>query len=381
MTKFKDLLKTAVSEYGDAAEGYKKYARAKFSFTRERAEEFSQISIEDLMDDPYFLGMKWNGRFGIWPRNKDIVLQLYEEREKRLINQFIYTSGIGSGKTTIANVVQYIDLFRLITIPDIPSYFGVQPGKTIAFITLSKDEKKAKKVTFKDMLPVFARSPFIMDYFPPAQDVEALANNPSRYPSELRFPRDIVIFPGTGQAASVLGYNVYGGILDECNDMQVVEGSKKETLKNYYDAAEASSREILERMNSRFPWKTLHREEKKHGILTAIGQARYPNSYTERKIQEHELLGSESTIFYVKIPRWEAQPAERFSRETFHFDVTNKRVIEFFKPETKEIGEKSCAICSTQLTKGCYLGKDGEMVCSIDCYKESYGADIVKEKR
>lgn len=169
--------------------------------------------------------------------------------------------------------------------------------------------------------------------------------------------------------------------MDEVNDMAWVESSTKARMKQYYSAAEESYREITERMNSRFPWETLHRQGKKHGFITCIGQARFPDSFTEKKILEAQILGNEATTYWVRVPRWELQPKERLSRETFIIDKTNKRVIDFLTIDRyPDLLTQRCPVCKGFLAKGAYVGNNGMLVCSLDCYKETYFNKITVEK-
>jgi len=378
----RQVLEQETEKYIDEKEGYRKYGKAKFAFSKEKAEEFSNINIETLLDDPYFLDLEYKDRngseSGLWPANKEEFVRFFYERKERVLDTFIYTGGIGVGKSTISAVSTWLQVFDVITLGDPLSYFGLTKGTTISIISLSKDADKAKKVTFKKKLPFFTQSPFFTDYFPPHIDPEKLNNNSSRMPGELRFPKDIVVFPGTGQAASVLGYDVYGADIDEANDMEVIEKSKKKSLSKVYDAAEEAYNEITGRMNSRFPVESLFREKKKYGWVSLIGQARYPTSFLERKIRESQVLGKESTVFWVRKSAWDAQPKERFLKKKFFFDVTNARIVDHFNNETTN--KERCSICNRSLYQGAYIGNKGSLVCSIDCYKETYNNKIIVEQ-
>lgn len=379
-----DIIKKEVTTFSDEQSGYRKYPRANFVYTKERADEFNRVTIEELIDDPYYLNLAWRNNRGLYPALKDTLINLYEERKKRIINTFIFTGGIGIGKSTLTSVITYIELFSLITIPDPCAYFELTSGTHICFIILSRDENKAKKVTFRKFLPIIGRSPFFRDYFPPQVDMAKISENPRTFPSELRLPKDLIIFPGTGHAASVLGYDVFSATVDEANDLQVVEKSKKNIIKSEYNAAEDSYNEILGRMDSRFPWESLHRRGKKHGLCSLIGQTRGPDSFLEKKIREAEVLGEKSNTFWVRKARWETQPRDRFNKEEFIFDVTHGRVVDFVKPEEKDLSQNKCPFCGVYLKNGAYIGNNGKLVCSLDCYEESFFRDskveLYKEK-
>ena len=292
------------------------------------------------------------------------------------------SNGFINHNTTLISILAYIEIFKLIILPNPAKYYELTDGSTLCHIMLSRDADKAKKVTFKKLLPLFANSPFFQDYYPAQADYEKLSENPRTFPSELRFPKNLVVFPGQSGAASALGHNIFSGGIDEANDFEYIEKSKKTVIKTVYDAAAEATNEILGRMDSRFPWERLHRLGKRHGILSLIGQTRGPDSFLERKIREAEALGDSSNTFWVRKARWESQPRERFSKEEFIFDITQGRIVEFISKEERDLSENKCEICNTLLKHGAYIGNNGKLVCSLDCYEETFfgKSEIVKEK-
>jgi hypothetical protein len=378
---FKELINKEVNSFSDEKDGYKKYKNARFVFTKERAEEFSRVSVETLLEDKYFLGLKWENGQGLFPANKDIILDFYEQRKKRYLDTFVYTGGIGLGKTLLSVIFTYINVFDIIILPDPWQYFGLSKDSYICHISLSLNAEKAKRVTFKKKLPAFMNSPFYTDYFPPHADSTKISENPRSFPSDLRFPKNIVLFPGTGQASSALGYDIYSADLDELNDFQIVDRSKKMSSRPQYDAAEECTREIQGRIESRFHPRNLFAAGKKYGFINLIGQARYPDSFLERKIREAQALGDESSIYWVRKAVYEAQPPERFSKEKFFFDVTNRRVIDFISIDKRpDLLNIKCTQCGIELVKGSYVGNQNKLVCSLDCYRESYNSNLSVEK-
>jgi hypothetical protein len=379
----KDLISHEIKSFSDEQGGFRKYNKARFIYTKEKAEEFSRVTVEQIIDDPYFLNYRWSGERGMYPALKEVLIQLEEERKKRIIKTFLFTGSVGGGKSTLAACLTYIEVFYTIILPDPCAYYNLTPGSDICFITLSRDADKAKKVTFKKILPVFARSPFFQDYFPAQIDMEKLGDNPRFLPGDLRFPKNIIIFPGTGHAASILGHNARSGIIDEANDLEVIEKSKKAVIKTTYDAAQEAFTELINRVDSRFPFESLFRQGKRLGIVCLIGQTRGPDSFLEKKIRESEILGKNSTTFWIRKARWESQPRDRFLAEEFIVDVTNGRVVDFISiSDRKDIVDCQCSMCNILLKEGGYVGNNSKLVCSLECYEESfYGkTEAYKEK-
>lgn len=379
-------------DYFDIPEEYRKHsyknnATTKTMFKKIKRGFISSSDVEFLLNEPYDILPDILKE--IYKKNYWMVPVKKTEHKSTIMYDFMVdqdpsyiSNGYINHNTSLVSVITYIEILRLLLLPDPQFYYGMTRGSDICFIMLSRDENKSKKVTFKKIFPLFANSPVIKDYFPCQVSLEKITENPRTFPSELRFPKNVLLFPGSSSAAAALGFSSFGGVIDEANDFEVVEKSKKNIVKTTYDAAAETTNEILNRMNSRFPWEHLHRQGKHHGILCLIGQTRGPDSFLERKIREAEVLGDKSTTFWIRKSLWEAQPRERFSREEFIFDTTNGRIVEFVNKEEKDLSQSKCPFCGVNLKNGAYIGNNGKLVCSLGCYEESFFKDVglYKEK-
>lgn len=292
----------------------------------EIAEQFKlefDNNLERILHDKYFLGLNESKEGALvakenclYPSHKDDILAIYEEKKKRDINLVILIEGIGSGKSTVNSILTYLEWFRLTCQYDPQKYYGMMDDEIIAFITMSRSEAQAKRVTLQKIYPKF-QTVFNTEYFPPSK----------RRGQEIWIPRNnTLIFAGTSNAASALGYNIYGGVIDEANFLEMTEGGKKSrSITETYDAAEEMHNAMFNRMNSRFinPYTG-----KLDGMLTMISSCRYPDDFLERKVREHLRLADSSHIFIRRKSLWEAKPKWYFSGIKAHFDLKKKIVIE-----------------------------------------------------
>ena len=144
--------------------------------------------IETLLRDKYYqdLGNK------IYPSVLDDILELYEERKKRDINLCVFVEGIGSGKTTKAGLITWLQWLQLSCRGngDPRDYYNLAPGSKIAFSIMNRTEKLAQKVTLNKMMTRW-ECPFNRDYFPRDEN----------FKNEIVIPKnDTGIFAGTGNA-------------------------------------------------------------------------------------------------------------------------------------------------------------------------------------
>ena len=220
--------------------------KGRFIWNKERIKEIKSYSLEELICNPYFLGLKSVIRDDVM----EDIYELWEERKKRRIHMVYFDEGIGTGKTFKASIILWLQWLE-ITLHEPPQkYFGIDPTSQIAFVCSSRTEAQARKICFSKVKARFLSS-FNRDYFPP---------NP-RYTNEIQISRNnTFIYAGNSSALSVQGFNWYGGVMDECD-----EGKK---LKEY----------ILSNMISRF--------QDKAGMLIYCSSERFENftfSKTKRK--------------------------------------------------------------------------------------------------
>jgi hypothetical protein len=99
--------------------------------------------------------------------------------------------------------------------------------------------------------------------------------------SELIFPNNIIVSPASGSESATLEENIYGGMLDEVNFMEVVDKSKKSVDGQEFDQAETLYSSIASRREFRFL-----RNGKLPGLLCMASSRRCPGNFSERKIEE-----------------------------------------------------------------------------------------------
>ena len=282
--------------------------------------DYFDNDLSRLLHDDYFLGLRRprsdmaTEENVLYDAHREDILAIYEENKRRPINLVILIEGIGSGKTTLYSVMTWLEWIRLICRYNPHKYYGLMKDEIIAFVAMNRSETQAKRVTLQKVFPKF-RTPFNLDYFPPSK----------RRGQEIWIPRNnTLIFAGTSNAASALGYNIFGGGVDEANFLETIEGSKRNaSATETYDAAKEMHDAINGRMMSRFLNPiTGHLD----GMLFMISSSRYPDDFLEKKAREHFKLGEKSHIFVRRRSLWEAKPKWYFSGITVPFNTKTKKI-------------------------------------------------------
>ena len=255
----------------------------------------------------------------MWEKNAEILFELWEEREKRHISLAIILGSIGNGKTSIMSLITWLLWYEvtvqynkdsLNTIPQ--EYFGLRPTSKIAIISLSKTLKKAKEITFNEVMSSFSTE-FNRDYFPPDPRIRSMLDIKRN---------NTIIFPNTATAAGNLGYNVYGASVDEAAFLDVIEESKRgESEDGIYDQAESVHNATKQRMRSRF-------KHKDKGMIVMGTSVNHPDDYVLRKAKEAYNM-EDTEIFFSLLPEWRVKPTSIYfpSGKFFYYDTEKLEVI------------------------------------------------------
>jgi len=256
-------------------------------------DEFKDVPIDTLLRDPYFLNLDGKMYDSVY---QDII-DLWGERKSRVVNLALFLEAIGAGKSFKSSIILWLLWYELSMHVNPQEYYGLEDDSIIAIMLLSRTEQQSRRVVFNYTWSRF-QTGFNKDYFPP---------NP-KYSREIRIDRNnTCVYAGTSSALSALGYNVYSGVIDEANFLEVTEGSKKSDAETY-DAAEDMHNAVINRMTSRFM-----KEGIIPGLLVMISSPRYPDSFMERKIKEVKSMGvKQARAFHRSRPLWEAKGRQYF---------------------------------------------------------------------
>lgn len=249
------------------------------------------VGVRQFIEDPYYLGLEGQ----VFPR---LMADLEELFEGDYV-EAVLTGAIGWGKSTFAEIAICRMLYEVSCLKDPQRVYGLMRGSVIALLNVGINLDNARKVVFQGIKNKLHTSPYFMSEFP----YDAWQN-------EMRFPNNIWVFPAVAGASGVIGYNVFGGVMDEVNFMAITENSKSLTSKDgKYDQAESLHKSLIRRMKSRFMKKG-----KLPGILLQVSSSRYPEDFTERRLIEAQ---DDPTIFTRRYAQWDTLPADRWSGKKF----------------------------------------------------------------
>ena len=239
------------------------------------------VGIREFIDSPEYL----NAEKECWESTKNDAEELCNGN----FTEAVLCQAIGSGKSFFASVITTYQVYRLLCLKDPQGNFGLARGSTIVFLNMSIRADQSKKVVFGEIKARIDNSPWFKNNYPPDPDIR----------SELRFPKNIIILPGNSKETFPLGYNIFGGVMDEAAFYTDIES---------HDVAEDMFNALHSRIKNRFGDK---------GLLVMISSPRYVDDFIETKMKEAQ---TNKRIFARRKTLWESKPASYFNGNWIDFE-------------------------------------------------------------
>lgn len=237
------------------------------------------VGIREFITSERYL----NAKKDCWPQ---VLADLEEIFDQPLTSlklssylEIIRKMGYGSGKGFRVTFAFCYVTYRLGCFKDPQRAYGQAHGATIALVNSAITGSHAKKIIFGDISERIKNSPWFQTYFQPDQNVT----------SELRFPKNIVIFPGSGSEVSPVGYNIFFFNVDEAAFFPDTE--TRDSARTIYEIGR-------KRVKSRFG---------DLGLCSAISSPSHVDNFIEHKVEDAE---KDITISAKEGPTWENKPSD-----------------------------------------------------------------------
>lgn len=228
--------------------------------------------------------------------------------------EVVLTGAIGTAKTTLAIWTTAYQVYLLACLRNPQQTFGIDRSSEILFVFQSLNATLAKQLNYDRFRSLIQTSPFFTEYFPFDQKIN----------SECIFPNRIIVRPVSGQESAAIGQNVFGGLMDEVNFMEVTEHSAKSVDGGEYNQAIQLYNSLSRRRKSRFM-----KQGKLPGVFCLVSSKRYPGQFTDQKAIEAE---QDPSIYIYDKRTWDVLPEKNFSGDWFNVfigDLSRKaRILE-----------------------------------------------------
>ena len=258
---------------------------------------YPMVSFDTFIDSDLYLGQ---GEF-VYPEIRKIAKGILEGEYP----EAVIMAGIGSGKTTSAELIEAYLTHKLLCMQDPYRQFKLAKDKPIAMINMGVNATQALKVAFEGVKSFISKSPWFQ-YF-----------NPKILAGEILFKKEnILLISGNSKSTTPLGYNVYFAVLDEA--AFYIDNENKQVAEEIYTA-------LQRRIVSRFGYE---------GLSMIISSPLYEGDFVTKKIDEAKKQFSKQ-VFSRELPTWKGRPIEKADlKNKFYFNNRTGKVLDSLPDST-----------------------------------------------
>lgn len=264
--------------------------------------ERQPVSIDEFLDDEYYLGKIGRSIYPIWRQELRKVLD-----PTSMINEWIITGSIGAGKTYVADAALLYKIYYTICLRNPQQFYGLGDGSPIVFGLFNIYKYLASATSFRYLVTWLRdMSPF----FRSLRVNNALREGRTETDRQvLDFPKGVTIALGS-DAINVLGQNLLGGLLDEVEfgRNKSVTSDEISQIADLYNNAKA-------RMDSRF----MQRGGTNPGLLCLVSSARADDGFIGTHVGKALSGDSGSTTHVSSFALYEVK--EHVYRDSERFTV------------------------------------------------------------
>lgn len=228
-----------------------------------------------------------------------------------IVNEVVFTGGTGTGKTTIALLIQFINLTRVLSYRVPQFIFNVPETGILAIILINVTKTGSKLVMLESFKALLRASSLYREVRKMYLVTDFKFDNPDEaipYYIEkdefIHFPYNIQVYSGSN-IGHTLGMNLFGAVLDEA---EFRRGGIKDALELYSSVKERARGRFLDMRN----W-----------YLTLISSKRVKGGVISSYIDSLEPGDPRVRIYNKKV--WEVKTFESYKKGNFSILVGNKR--------------------------------------------------------
>lgn len=160
------------------------------------------VPIDEWLDSEYYVGPD---ALSIYPYWKQHIINIFNSPVR--INEVILTGGLGTGKTTIANIILLRRLYELSCYSNIPALFNLMASSKIMLAYFNLNLGQALLTGYGQLKEMIDNCPYFQEHF--------TRNN--KKDSEIVWPQANMMVRFASGTQHTIGTNLIGSVLDEAN--------------------------------------------------------------------------------------------------------------------------------------------------------------------
>lgn len=255
------------------------------------------VPIDEWVDSPYYLG---EVTYSLYPKFKQHLRSIFDEErnEDDYIDEIIMRCSIGTGKTSLANVIFLRKLYELSCYTDIRPLYNLMSSKKLLMVYFSITREVAESTGYAQLRQMILSIPYFQEYFMP--------NTKKSY--DIDFPQYNMSITSGSRAVNALGGDVIASIIDE-GDFYGNAGSTDSTGNQALSKAQALYAAILKRAKSRFMVGG-----RNYSLNMIISSPTYASSFISKLIDESR---GNPHAYIIEETLWTVKPKGTYSDKNF----------------------------------------------------------------
>ena len=163
------------------------------------------VPIEEWIESTYYVGQDANAIYPYW---KEFIIDIFrsDRKPEEKINNVIISGSIGTGKSTISEIIMMRKLYELSCYENINAFYHLMSKTSIMFLYFSVNQRQAERTGFGEFRSFIDNSPYFNDNF----------RRRKRINSILLFPEGVTFAYGSNSSDSI-GMSVICSMIDEAN--------------------------------------------------------------------------------------------------------------------------------------------------------------------
>lgn len=160
------------------------------------------VPIDEWLDSEYYVGPD---ALSIYPYWKQHIINIFNSPVR--INEVILTGGLGTGKTTIANIILLRRLYELSCYSNIPALFNLMASSKIMLAYFNLNLGQALLTGYGQLKEMIDNCPYFQEHF----------SRNNKKDSEIVWPQANMMVRFASGTQHTIGTNLIGSVLDEAN--------------------------------------------------------------------------------------------------------------------------------------------------------------------
>lgn len=255
------------------------------------------VPIDEWIDSPYYLG---DICYTLYPKFKQHMKSIFDEErnEEDYIDEVIMRCSIGTGKTSLANVIFIRKLYELSCYTDIRPLYNLMSSKKLIMVYFSITREVAESTGYAQLRSMILNIPYFQDYFMP--------NTKKSY--DIDFPQYNMSITSGSRALNALGGDVIASIIDE-GDFYGSAGGQDTTGTQALSKAQSLYASIRKRARSRFMVGG-----RNYSLNMIISSPTYASSFISKLIDDNRM---NPHAYIIEETLWTVKPKGTYSDKMF----------------------------------------------------------------